>query len=59
MVILKSQVLLVEHLKLMIQGSQLIFKIQFAETDNGKEWFYLYANKIYECIKHRFYTIRI
>lgn len=28
-----------------IQGSQMVFKIQFAETDNGKEWFYLYANK--------------
>jgi hypothetical protein len=26
-------------------GSQMIFKIQFAETDNGKEWFYLYSNK--------------
>jgi len=28
-----------------IIGSKMIFKIQFAETDNGKEWFYLYSNK--------------
>jgi hypothetical protein len=28
-----------------IVGSKMIFKIQFAETDNGKEWFYLYSNK--------------
>lgn len=28
-----------------VQGKQLIFKIQFAETDNAKDWFYLYANK--------------
>jgi hypothetical protein len=28
-----------------IVGSQLIFKIQFADTPNGNEWFYLYANK--------------
>ncbi len=28
-----------------IVGSKMIFKVQFAETDNGKEWFYLYANK--------------
>lgn len=27
-----------------IDGTQLIFKIQFAETDNGKDWFYLYSN---------------
>jgi phage head maturation protease len=32
-------------LNVTIQGSQMIFKIQFAETDNGKDWFYLYANK--------------
>lgn len=32
-------------LNVTIQGSQMVFKIQFAETDNGKEWFYLYANK--------------
>lgn len=32
-------------LSVVIQGSQMIFKIQFAETDNGKEWFYLYSNK--------------
>lgn len=31
-------------LDLNIVGHQLIFKIQFAETDNGKEWFYLYSN---------------
>lgn len=28
-----------------VDGTQLIFKIQFAETDNAKDWFYLYANK--------------
>lgn len=28
-----------------IVGSKLIFKIQFADTQNGNEWFYLYANK--------------
>lgn len=28
-----------------VQGKQLAFKIQFAETDNAKDWFYLYANK--------------
>ncbi|MBZ9615304.1 HK97 family phage prohead protease [Clostridium estertheticum] len=28
-----------------IVGSKMIFKIQFAETENGKEWFYLYSNK--------------
>lgn len=28
-----------------IVGSKMIFKVQFAETDNGKEWFYLYSNK--------------
>lgn len=28
-----------------IEGAKLIFKIQFAETDLGKEWYYLYANK--------------
>ena len=28
-----------------VQESQLIFKIQFAETDNARDWFYLYANK--------------
>lgn len=27
-----------------IVASQLVFKIQFAETDEGKQWFYLYAN---------------
>ena len=27
-----------------IDGTQLIFKIQFAETGNAKDWFYLYAN---------------
>jgi len=32
-------------LSVVIQSTQMIFKIQFAETDNGKEWFYLYANK--------------
>jgi hypothetical protein len=32
-------------LNVSIQGSQLIFKIQFADTPNGQEWFYLYANK--------------
>lgn len=32
-------------LSVKIQGSQMIFKIQFAETNNGKDWFYLYANK--------------
>jgi len=26
-----------------IQAKQLVFKIQFAETDNAKEWFYLYS----------------
>lgn len=28
-----------------VVGSKMIFKVQFAETDNGKEWFYLYSNK--------------
>ncbi|MBZ9635595.1 HK97 family phage prohead protease [Clostridium sp. FP1] len=28
-----------------IVGSKMVFKVQFAETDNGKEWFYLYSNK--------------
>jgi hypothetical protein len=28
-----------------VVGSQLIFKIQFADTPNGQEWFYLYENK--------------
>lgn len=28
-----------------VQGKQLVFKIQFAETGNAKDWFYLYANK--------------
>jgi len=28
-----------------VQGTQLIFKIQFADTVNGQEWYYLYANK--------------
>ena len=28
-----------------VVGSQMIFKVQFAETNNGKEWFYLYSNK--------------
>lgn len=32
-------------LNVTIQASEMVFKIQFAETDNGKEWFYLYANK--------------
>jgi len=32
-------------LSITIEKSQMIFKIQFAETENGKEWFYLYANK--------------
>lgn len=32
-------------LALTVQNSKLVFKIQFAETDNGKEWFYLYSNK--------------
>ncbi|QAT40843.1 HK97 family phage prohead protease [Clostridium sp. JN-9] len=31
-------------LSVVIQNSQLIFKIQFADTDNGREWFYLYSN---------------
>lgn len=32
-------------LSVVIQNSsQLVFKIQFADTDNGREWFYLYAN---------------
>lgn len=28
-----------------VVNSQLIFKIQFADTDLGNQWFYLYANK--------------
>lgn len=32
-------------LSVSIQNNQLIFKIQFADTANGQEWFYLYANK--------------
>ena len=28
-----------------VAGSQLIFQIQFADTQDGQEWFYLYANK--------------
>jgi len=28
-----------------ISGSKMIFRVQFAETDNGKEWVYLYSNK--------------
>lgn len=31
-------------LNVKVENSQLIFKIQFADTDNGREWFYLYAN---------------
>lgn len=28
-----------------VVGSKLVFKIQFADTELGREWFYLYANK--------------
>ena len=28
-----------------VSGSKLVFKIQFADTELGREWFYLYANK--------------
>lgn len=34
-----------KSLDVQVQGNKLVFKIQFAETDLGKEWFYLYANK--------------
>lgn len=27
-----------------VEGTQLIFKIKFAETESGNEWFYLYSN---------------
>jgi len=32
-------------LEVKIDKAQMIFKIQFADTVNGNEWFYLYANK--------------
>ncbi|AGK96796.1 HK97 family phage prohead protease [Clostridium pasteurianum] len=32
-------------LDVQVIGSQLVFKIQFADTPNGQEWFYLYKNK--------------
>lgn len=32
-------------LSVKVIDKQLIFKIQFAETQNAKDWFYLYANK--------------
>lgn len=55
---LKNRVILANHdygynekptvigkaLDVRIEGSKLIFKIQFAETENAKDWFYLYAN---------------
>lgn len=28
-----------------VSGSNLVFKIQFADTELGREWYYLYANK--------------
>lgn len=28
-----------------VLGSKMVFKIQFAETQTGKDWYYLYANK--------------
>ena len=31
-------------LEVRVQDNQLLFKIQFAETDNAMDWFYLYAN---------------
>lgn len=34
-----------KSLSVTVVGSKLIFKIQFADTELGREWFYLYANK--------------
>lgn len=34
-----------KSLSVTVLGSNLIFKIQFADTELGNEWFYLYANK--------------
>ncbi len=45
-------------LNVVITDKRLIFKIQFAETELGNEWFYLYANKYMNAASIGFYPIK-
>lgn len=40
------------------EGTKLVFKIQFAETELGKEWFYLYSNKFMNASSIGFHPIQ-